>query len=68
MADQAKVLSVQALKDFRIALINFVEEARNALGGVDMELRRTRDWLERDPDYDSLRGDPRFQKLVKTFK
>jgi hypothetical protein len=48
MADQAKVLSVQALKDFRVALINFVEEARNALGGVDMELRRTRDWLERD--------------------
>jgi hypothetical protein len=48
MAEQAKVLSVQALKDFRVGLINFVEEARNALGGVDMELRRTRDWLERD--------------------
>jgi adenylate cyclase len=27
-----------------------------------------RDWLERDPDYDSLRDDPRFQRLVKTFK
>jgi adenylate cyclase len=27
-----------------------------------------RDWLERDPDYDSLRDDPRFQTLVKTFK
>jgi adenylate cyclase len=27
-----------------------------------------RDWLERDPDYDSLRDDPRFQKLVTTFK
>lgn len=27
-----------------------------------------RDWLERDPDYDSLRDDPRFQKLVRTFK
>src|SRR5262249_2688779 len=26
----------------------FGEEARNALGGVDMELRRMRDWLERD--------------------
>ncbi|WP_165219548.1 hypothetical protein [Aquisphaera insulae] len=48
MADAAKVLSVQALKDFRISLINFVEEARNALGGVDMELKRMRDWLERD--------------------
>jgi hypothetical protein len=48
MADSAKVLSVDALKQFRIALITFVEEARNALGGVDMELRRTRDWIERD--------------------
>jgi len=27
-----------------------------------------RDWLERDPDYDNLRGDPRFQRLVATFK
>jgi hypothetical protein len=48
MADSAKVLSVQALKDFRVSLINFVEEARNALSGVDMELKRTRNWLERD--------------------
>ena len=27
-----------------------------------------RDWLERDPDYDSLRDDPRFQRLLTTFK
>ena len=48
MAQSAKVLSIQALKDFRVALINFTEEARNALSGVDMELKRMRDWLERD--------------------
>ena len=29
-------------------MINFAEEARNSLSGVDMELRRMRDWLERD--------------------
>jgi TolB-like protein/tetratricopeptide (TPR) repeat protein len=27
-----------------------------------------RDWLERDPDYDNIRDDPRFKRLVSTFK
>jgi TolB-like protein/tetratricopeptide (TPR) repeat protein len=27
-----------------------------------------RDWVERDPDYDSLRDDPRFQRLVARLK
>ncbi len=48
MSQAARVLSVQALRDFRVSLYKFIEEARNALSGVDMELRRTRDWLERD--------------------
>jgi hypothetical protein len=48
MSRSANVLSVQTLKDFKVVMVNFAEEARNALGGVDMELRRMRDWLERD--------------------
>jgi|GEM_PF-552922 len=48
MAQSAKVRSIQSLKDFRVALVTFTEEARNALSGVDMELKRMRDWLERD--------------------
>src|SRR5271155_3286767 len=48
MSRSANVLSVQTLKDFKNTMINFAEEARNALGGVDMELRRMRDWLARD--------------------
>jgi hypothetical protein len=48
MSKSANVLSVQTLKDFRLAMITFAEDARNSLGGVDMELRRMRDWLERD--------------------
>ncbi len=48
MSQDARVLSVQALRDFKVSMIKFVEEARGALSGVDMELRRMRDWLERD--------------------
>jgi hypothetical protein len=48
MSRSANVLSTQTLADFKITLCNFGEEARNALSGVEMELRRTRDWLERD--------------------
>ncbi len=48
MSRSANVRSTQTLNDFKISLCNFGEEARNALGGVEMELRRMRDWLERD--------------------
>jgi hypothetical protein len=48
MSKSANVLSVQTLKDFKLAMITFAEDARNSLSGVDMELRRMRDWLERD--------------------
>jgi hypothetical protein len=48
MSRTANVQSVQTLKDFKVAMVTFGEDARNALGGVDMELRRMRDWLERD--------------------
>lgn len=48
MSQDARVLSVQALRDFKASMVQFVEEARGALSGVDMELRRMRDWLERD--------------------
>ena len=48
MSKSARVLSVESLKVFRLSMVKFVEEARGALSGVDMELRRMRDWLERD--------------------
>ena len=48
MAQSAKVLSVQALKDFKLGMINFVEESRNALSGVDMELKRDARLAEHD--------------------
>jgi len=48
MSKSANVLSIQTLKDFKLAMITFAEDARNSLSGCDMELRRMRDWLERD--------------------
>lgn len=48
MSRSANVQSIQTLKDFKLAMIAFGEDARNALSGVDMDLRRMRDWLERD--------------------
>ncbi len=48
MSKSANVRSVQTLKDFKLVMCNFAEEGRNSLSGVDMELRRMRDWLERD--------------------
>ena len=44
----AIVLSIDALKDFKLAMITFAEEAKVALGSVEMELRQMRNWLERD--------------------
>ncbi len=48
MSRTANVQSIQTLKDFKLAMIEFSEDARNALSGVDMDLRKMRDFLERD--------------------
>jgi hypothetical protein len=48
MSRSANVQSIQTLKDFKVAMVNFAEDARNALSGVEMDLRRMRDFLERD--------------------
>jgi hypothetical protein len=48
MSRSANVQSIQTLKDFKVAMVNFCEDARNALSGVEMDCRRIRDWLERD--------------------
>jgi hypothetical protein len=48
MSNQASVHSIEALKDFRAAMALFSEDALGALGAVDMELRRTIQWLQHD--------------------
>jgi hypothetical protein len=48
MSQGANVRSVDAIRDFKVALINFAEEAQNALASVEMEIRQIRNWLLRD--------------------
>lgn len=48
MAEQARVQSIEALNRFRSALVEFGEGSRNALTGIEIELRRVRDWLEHE--------------------
>ena len=48
MSSQAEVHSIEALKDLRVALAFFADDVLGALGGVDMEVRRTVQWLQHD--------------------
>ena len=45
MSDTAKVKSVDALREFREALLVFIDDARNALTAVEMENRRVTEWV-----------------------
>jgi hypothetical protein len=48
LSSQASVHSVEALKDLRAAFALFAEDAQAALGAVEMEIRRTVQWLQHD--------------------
>src|SRR5688500_13231401 len=46
MDGEARVGSIDAIQDFRAALIRYAERARRALDDVTGEVKRTRGWLE----------------------
>jgi hypothetical protein len=46
MAESANVGSIDAIREFREALANFVDDARNALTAVEMENRRLNEWVK----------------------
>lgn len=48
MSQSANVRSIESIHDFKVALANFADDARNALNGVESDLRKTRNWLQRD--------------------
>ena len=48
MASSARVTSVQAIIEFKVALLAFCQEAKEVLATIEMEIRRTMDWVQRD--------------------
>jgi hypothetical protein len=48
MSSQTSVHSIDALKDFRVALALYSEDTLAALGAVEAEVRRTVRWLEQE--------------------
>jgi hypothetical protein len=51
MNGQAEVHSIEALKDFRVALALYEEDTLSAMGAVEAEVRRTVQWLSQDRPY-----------------
>ncbi len=52
MSTSAHVASLAVLQSFKAALIKFMEESRDALMMLNMELQRASDWLQHDrPHY-----------------
>lgn len=52
MSTQADVRSIDSLRDLRVAMALFADEAGGALGAVEMEIRRTTQWLTHEmPTY-----------------
>jgi hypothetical protein len=48
MSEAARVTSFQAIQDFKAVLCGFCDETKEALGTIDMEVRRMLAWLEHD--------------------
>jgi predicted nuclease with TOPRIM domain len=48
MSSQASVQSIEALKEFRVALALYGEDTTEALGAIDAEVRRTFRWLQEE--------------------
>jgi hypothetical protein len=73
MSSQASVQSIDALKEFRVALALYGEDTVEALGAVESEVRRTFRWLQEErPAYwqeqIKRRGEKVQQAKAEVFK
>ena len=48
MGESARIKSVAALRDMKVALAEFVDQVNIALAGVDADIGRTAQWLQHD--------------------
>jgi hypothetical protein len=46
MADRADVRSIDAVRDWHVALTNYADSLSEAMAGVELEIRRAYDWLD----------------------
>src|SRR5580704_14924423 len=78
MADGADVRSIDAVREWHAALAEYGDSLAEALAGVELEIRRARDWLEeqlgrwqksiRDCEEEVTRAKAQlYQRKFKTF-
>jgi len=73
MSSQTSVQSIDALKEFRVALALYGDDTVGALGAVDAEIRRTFRWLQEErpaywQDQIKRRGEKLQQAKAEVFK
>src|SRR5262249_6430265 len=65
MSGAARVLAVEVLEELKEALCAFKEDGQDALGSVEMEIRRTFDWLQDRLKYWQKEVRVRYEEVVQ---
>ena len=68
MAKAANVRSLEALREFRVALIKFIDKAKRAISTSDSEVMRTQLWLQSDQPSHWLREIRKGEELLNQAK
>lgn len=68
MAKAANVRSLEALREFRVALIKFIDKAKRAISTSDSEVMRTQLWLQSDQPTHWIREIRKGEELLNQAK